>query len=375
MNTGILEELEKYKAENSLCDLKKRYNNIIGHIGNGKGCYIWGTGKLGEFCAAQMRERNISIKGFIDNDKNRWDASKRIYSPSCLLEDDVVIVASFYYPQIIEQLNIMGIDKAIYYEEFAHIVEDIATYYSAFEGIFEELEKNRYDYINIFNALEDDISKEVYNNLLKFRMTLNYAYTSEALELSLQQGIQDFDKLVVCNFTESTCFYDVGGYDGQTTVDFIHYAPDHGRIFFFEPDIKIIDEAATRLNKYQSIEYFPVAVGNRNKVVYYDNCGSGSGKICAGESRVKMVVLDDFISSSDSYIKIDVEGAELLVLEGCEQAIRNYKPMLSVSLYHKVGDIHTLIEKVLEYNPNYKVYMRHYTNTYADTRAYFINKE
>ncbi|MCM1414523.1 MAG: FkbM family methyltransferase [bacterium] len=83
--------------------------------------------------------------------------------------------------------------------------------------------------------------------------------------------------------------------------------------------------------------------------------------------------LDDFVFSSDSYIKMDVEGFEVSVLNGCEQAIRNYRPMLSVSLYHKVGDIHSLINKILEWNPDYRVYMRHYTGTYADTRAYFID--
>lgn len=87
-----------------------------------------------------------------------------------------------------------------------------------------------------------------------------------------------------------------------------------------------------------------------------------------------MVKLDDFIESADSYIKIDVEGWEEAALEGARNAIKEYKPMLSVSVYHKPGDIHKLVNKILAWNPAYQVYLRHYTETYADTRAYFIHK-
>lgn len=61
------------------------------------------------------------------------------------------------------------------------------------------------------------------------------------------------------------------------------------------------------------------------------------------------------------------------VLESREHAIKDCKEMLSVSLYHKSGDIHGLINKVMAWNLSYQVYRHHYTGPYADTRVYFID--
>lgn len=375
MIVNVKEKIQNYKKERTIDNLKKRHYSVFRHIKSGDGCYIFGTRELGQFCAEQMERNNIPLKGYIDNDEHCWNEEKKIYSPEHLTKNDIVIIASISYPEIVRQLNSLGIELVIYYEELAFIIDGFETYYMAFENIFDELEKNREEYLRIFNVLEDDISKDVYRNLLEFRMTLNHKYTLEAFTLSLRQGIQDFDKLVVDNITGETCFYDVGGYDGQSTVDFIQSVKGYKKIFFFEPDKTIMEGTKRRLCRYKNIEYFSAALGDKDTEIYYDNSGGGNGRVCAsGKQIVRMMRLDDFVSSSESYVKIDVEGFELSVLQGCEQAIRNYKPMLSVSLYHKPGDIHVLINKVMTWNPNYRVYMRHYTGTYADTRAYFLDK-
>ncbi|MCM1266518.1 MAG: hypothetical protein NC302_01325 [Bacteroidales bacterium] len=275
MNTDMIKKLQNYKKENSVSSLKKRHENILQHIASGGGCYVFGTGMLGKFCAEQMQKNNIRLNGFVDNDSRRWDTEKAIYSPEHLAKGDVVIIASFYHPQITKQLNDLGIDLVIYYEELAYIMDGFETYYMAFEGIFDELETNKKKYIDIFDLLKDDISKEVYRNLLEYRMSLDYKYTLAAFELSLQQGIQDFDKCVVDHFTSETCFYDVGGYDGQSTLDFIQCAAEYKKIFFFEPDKDIIESTEKRLREYKNIEYFSVAIGDCETEIHYDNSGGG----------------------------------------------------------------------------------------------------
>lgn len=374
LNAKIKEEILSVSESKAVSDLKQKYEQILNHIKKGQGCYIWGTGKLGEYCLKQFVKNSIIFNGFIDNNPNNWDDTKQIYPPEKLKEEDIVIVASIYYPKIIRQLQEKGNDLCVYYEEFAYIMDGCETYYSAFDGIFYELEKNKHEYINLYSILSDDISKKVYENLLKFRMTLDHIYTTRALEISLEHGIQDFDELIVKNFTENTCFYDVGGYDGQSTLDFINNDSSYRKIYFFEPDKKILSAAQERLKEYSNIEFLPMAVGNETTNIGYNAIGGGAGEISVnGTEVVQMVSLDDFIDSRDSYIKIDVEGFEFSSLQGCERAIKKYKPMLSVSLYHRVGDIHKLINKVLSLNPNYRVYIRHYTESYADTRAYFID--
>lgn len=374
LNNGIITELSTYEAETSIYGLIKRYEKILNRIKAGEGCYIWGSAKLGQYCFEQFERNGIPFKGFIDNDQRRYNEEKRIYLPDRVKTEDIVIIASFYYPQIINQLEKMGNKYYIYYEELAYIMDGFATYYPAFEGIFDELERNRKEYIGIFDVLGDEISKEVYANIIKFRMTLNCDYTKKAEKLSLEHGIQDFDEVITGNFTPNTSFYDVGGFDGQSTLDFVQNISRYNKIYFFEPDPNIIETTKERLRDYDNIEFLQTVVGNKTCNVNYDAIGGGAGKVSeSGIQSVPMVILDDFVHDSDSYIKLDVEGFELSALEGCEKAIKRYKPMLSVSVYHKPGDMHILIKKILSWNPNYKVYLRHYTETYADTRVYFID--
>lgn len=354
-------------------NLKHKYVRIIKCIESGEGCYVWGSGKLGKFCLEQLTKNGIAFKGFVDNNQSNWD-DELIFSPERVKKSDVVIVASIYYPQIIKQLKKLGNNMCLYYEEFAYIMDGFENYYPTFDGIFDEFEKNKKAYLDIFNVLNDSVSKEVYENILRFRMTLNHCYTNRALEISLIYGMQDFDKEVVRNFNEDTCFYDVGGYDGQSTLDFISQVRSYNKIFFFEPDGEILSAAKERLKKYSNIEFIQAVVGNDTMEVSYDAKGGGAGCVSdTGQEMVRMICLDDFIQSSDCYVKLDVEGFEFRAMQGCKTAIEKYKPMLSVSLYHKPGDIHILINQILSWNPSYKIYIRHYTETYADTRAYFID--
>ena len=54
---------------------------------------------------------------------------------------------------------------------------------------------------------------------------------------------------------------------------------------------------------------------------------------------------------------MDIEGAELMALQGAEKIIRKYKPKLAVCVYHKPEDIIEILKYTLELNPEY-VYIR-----------------
>ena len=61
------------------------------------------------------------------------------------------------------------------------------------------------------------------------------------------------------------------------------------------------------------------------------------------------------------------EGAELEALKGAAKTIKKYKPKLAVCLYHKVPDIIKLPLFVLNLIPDYKLYIRHWTNGRTET--------
>ncbi len=123
----------------------------------------------------------------------------------------------------------------------------------------------------------------------------------------------------------------------------------------------------------ENITFITACVGEGRGTVHYNALGGGGGMVeVDGAEIIATVALDEYISSDSAYVKMDVEGYELSVLKGMKNSIIMYKPMLAVCVYHKPGDIHTLISTILAWNPSYKVYMRHYTPVYADTVCYFL---
>ena len=73
-----------------------------------------------------------------------------------------------------------------------------------------------------------------------------------------------------------------------------------------------------------------------------------------------------------TYIKMDVEGAELNSLIGAKEIIKREHPKLAISIYHSDDDMINIIEYIRQNYPFYKLYVRHYTYFYADTVLYAI---
>jgi FkbM family methyltransferase len=369
----IKDELTNMTADKARRELYARKRNLISQIGLKGKVYIWGTGLLGNFAYKQFQKNNIKVAGYIDNNKSKIDIAKKVFGCEILEAVDIVVIASIHYPEIIEQLQGINIDNYIYYEELALADTRFAVYYQAFNKMFEELEDNKDQYISLYDIWADELSKEIYSKVIMYRKTLDSVFLNQAFQLSIKEGIQDFDHVVVERFGENCIFFDVGGFDGQSSIDFIDHAKKYKHIYFFEPDKNIIEIAKANLQEKKNISFINAVVGEARGNVKYDDIGNGGGLVSEkGKEIVETVVLDDFIETGINYIKMDIEGYEMEALKGAKHFIEKEKPLLAISVYHKPGDIHKLVNLILSWNPDYKAYIRHYTKTYADTVCYFI---
>lgn len=370
----ICDRLRNYEKQNQIKYMKGKYHDLIAYLSKGGG-YIWGTGRLGKFVKQQCEKIGIEIKGFIDSDEKRWSVDGKIFSPEVLNENDCVIIASIYYADISRTLKKLQIQNFIYYEELAYIQDGMDTYYQAFEGLFDEIESCKSKYMQIYDILEDELSKKIYSEVMDYRMGLDTDHIITAYEMSKQEGCQYFDRLITDRLNSRYTFYDVGGFDGESTLDYIRCTKGYKKILFFEPSLDSIEIAKARLVGKRDVEFINAAVGAESGEVSFNDIGGGGSFISEGGTNiVPMITLDECIDNSDSYIKLDVEGYEMAVLQGMKNAIIKYKPLLAVSVYHKPGDMHQLIGTLLSWNPDYNIYMRHYTESYADTVCYFVTK-
>jgi FkbM family methyltransferase len=130
---------------------------------------------------------------------------------------------------------------------------------------------------------------------------------------------------------------DIGANIGWHTYLLARKVGPSGTVHSFEP----IPATCTRLERLVEAEGFT------NVVVHRYGCGDkdefrefvvptdaafahikSSSEDCEGSQTVRIVRLDDVIQHPVSFIKCDVEGAELFVLRGAERILSEFRPVV-----------------------------------------------
>ena len=69
---------------------------------------------------------------------------------------------------------------------------------------------------------------------------------------------------------------------------------------------------------------------------------------------------------------MDIEGAELLALNGAIETIKKFKPKLAIAIYHSMSDFISIPKWIDDLNLGYKLYLDHYTIHTEETILYAI---
>ena len=144
-------------------------------------------------------------------------------------------------------------------------------------------------------------------------------------------------------------FIDVGAHIGLYSLPVSEVLKPGGRVYAFEPAESNYHHLLKHIayNNIDNILAYQTVVGDTTKdsVVFYEHVVSSSPfsglvrkKTAAsyvGKQR-SQVCLDDFCAENGlvpDVIKIDVEGAELLVLRGVQRILTQYEPMIFLSIH------------------------------------------
>lgn len=133
---------------------------------------------------------------------------------------------------------------------------------------------------------------------------------------------------------------DVGAHVGYYTLLAARLVGSGGRVYAFEPNPRNCEFLRRHVaaNGCANVRVEEAAVADTNGVARFDfGTGSGTGHLAeSGAVEVRTLRLDDFCHDHDvkpDAIKIDVEGAELDVLRGAEQAIVAHGPTIFLSTH------------------------------------------
>jgi FkbM family methyltransferase len=159
---------------------------------------------------------------------------------------------------------------------------------------------------------------------------------------------------------------DGGAYDGETALMLLRdFGATH--VHAFEPIS--IDTLLACSREHAGIT--PVHGGlfseYRENVsfAYYDGSLVGATMLPVKKDQVelaKVYKLDDYVREHHlevGSIKLDVEGAEFDVIVGAEQTIREQKPLLLISVYHRGKDLFEIPTMLRDWRPDYRFFMRH----------------
>lgn len=216
----------------------------------------------------------------------------------------------------------------------------------------------------VYEHLSDELSKEVFLKIVRFRL-LDDTLTIPTMPQDKQYFEYDFyDK------RQDEVFIDCGAYNGISARTFL--AENNGRFdsyLGFEPDeanFQALQQYVAELpeESRNKMKLYHAAVWKDEKgAKLYALKGPGSFIADIGSEDVRTITIDEALAGGRAtYIKMNIEGAEVQALQGAQKTIERYKPRLAIAGYHKTWDMWEIPKLILSYNGAYQVYLRSYMN-------------
>ncbi len=352
-NRHLFEQLLDNSTPKFILGINEFADNVILFF---KGKEIRLDGIIEDF-TQETHYRNYPIKKMRDVDE------KNCLIISCVINARLITA--------LDRLKNNGFTNVLTYLELFLFFPDQISLPDHCKDNFYDITENRSEYDWLYDTLHDDESRTALEKLVDFR----YNFFSDAVRgFSFDNDGQYFDDFV--KFGKNEVFVDCGGYDGDTTLKFIHRNPDYKKIYFLEPSMLEYEKAKSNLANYSNIIFLNKAVSRTNSVVRFNSKSNYENKLDdEGDSMVETVKLDDVLSGPVSYIKMDVEGAEYDALLGARETILTYRPKLAISVYHDQSHFWRIPKLILSFQGEYDVYLRHYTEGISETVMYFLPKE
>lgn len=217
--------------------------------------------------------------------------------------------------------------------------------------------------------------EEIMNELLYYGVPDKYI-VNIGYELKQMFNRQYFD-LPALYHVEEEVFVDAGFYDGISAANFILWAKNkYNKIIGFEPDYINYRKYKENAEINSKLQLFNACIWSEESLLGFNQTGQSSSTINNTKGcnvNVQAHALDNIITEYPiSFIKMDIEGAEKAALLGAKKTIQTYKPKLAICVYHKKEDILEIPNMILSMNPEYRLFLRHYSLRDAETVLYAI---
>lgn len=349
---------------------------------------IYGAGELGQRILAGLRTLGLDALAFSDRNPALW--SRRIADIPVLSPEDAarihgsaaIFVVSVWHPvqsggirNIIDHLNSIGCER---------VVPFVSLYWKFPRTFLPYFLWDRPEHVlhaaaeirAAYRLLAGARSQNEFLRQLKLRLTGDFSVLSAP-----EAGPQYFSRQLFPP-REDECFVDCGAYNGDTLLDFAEWTKGRfQKVVAFEADpnnfaaLNLTANADTRLRG--RVEAFQQAVGSENCTVRFAASGHASAAISAsGRIEVQCVSLDQAVMTEHpTYIKMDIEGAELDALQGAREILARDRPALAICAYHFQDHLWRVPQLMRELMPDASLLLRPHCADGFDLVCYAIPPE
>lgn len=171
-----------------------------------------------------------------------------------------------------------------------------------------------------------------------------------------------------CPISSGDVIIDAGGFIGDTAIIFNNQAKGNCTIHSFEVYEENVHLMSLNfeINKTESnVIINKFALSNKTGNVVKINNPGLEGAIYISEEGgedITTITIDDYVLISNTsrvdFIKMDIEGSELVALEGAINTIKHFKPKLAICIYHKPEDVISIPKFIKSTGVDYNLYFK-----------------
>lgn len=259
-------------------------------------------------------------------------------------------------------------------------------------SIWDYLKENVQFLYNAYELLADQQSRDLFvaklaliasgGNFCLFKdFILSYSQPILTYGLRYYEGTPEdyfYFNNDVFSLTPDETYVDVGAYDGDTALMFIHTC-ERNRLTYkwihaYEPDPACFQTLVAHTASYDRLTCYQLGLWSHSGVLRFrraaDAIHDQAGSIDSfGDTEIQVVALDDHLHQEKvSLIKMDPSGDVIpTVLRGSERIISQHQPKLVLGAYHSVRSIFEIPLTIHRICPNYDLFLRHNTYHLCDT--------
>jgi len=162
----------------------------------------------------------------------------------------------------------------------------------------------------------------IHNTTIHLANTGNLYYDRPSIELSAYKHLSNFKEIEVLKkeiFSNGTCI-DIGANIGFFSLLLLKKICIDGFLYSFEKNNIIFDLLKKNLRNFKNLKLYRGEVGIKKD----------------------QIVVDKIIKKKIDFIKIDLDGLDLLALKSCKKIIGRYKPKILIELSENSKDAYNI---------------------------------